>query len=293
MGFADMGKTARFAAMTTKEAGVARKIIITGALGNIGAKVSAHLAAQPGYEIIRFDRTEAEGVQKADFAEYDALWTESFAGADTVIHLAGEPSPRAAWASVQRNNIVATQNILRALEAHLVPRMIFATTNQVMGGYRNRKDLITTDIMPAPLNPYAVSKLFCEEACRAHVAKTGLSVIAFRIGNIMPGENLPEGAIGLGTWGQEMWLSNRDMLAAMDLALAASAELGFALVNLVSNNEGMRWDLEGARKAIGYVPQDGMKMIYTDKVREDEARALAARLEPGKWLDQYGLPLEG
>ena len=272
---------------------MARKIIITGASGNLGSKLRAHLSKQDGVELVCFDRLEAEGILAADFAEYDPVWTEHFAGADSVVHFAGQPSPRASWASVQRNNIVATQNVLRALEAHKVPRMILATTNQVMGGYRGRTEILTTDIMPAPLNPYAWSKLFCEEVSRDYVARTGQSVIAFRIGNIMPGDNLPEGAIGLGTWGQEMWLSNRDMLNAMDLALAAPKDLGFALINLVSNNEGMRWDLEGARKAIGYVPQDGMKMIYTDKVREDEARALAARLEPGRWLDQHGFALDG
>lgn len=272
---------------------MARKIIITGALGNIGSKVSAHLSANPALSLVRFDRQAADGVLTADFADYDNAWTDHFAGADTVIHLAGEPSPRAKWNSVQRNNIVATQNVLRALETHRVPRLIFATTNQVMGGYRNRSEVITTDIMPAPLNPYAVSKLFCEEACRAYAAKTGQAVIAFRIGNITPAENLPERATGLGTWGQEMWLSNRDMLSAMDCALACAPDIGFALLNLVSNNQGMRWDLEATRQAIGYVPQDGMEMILTDKVRADEAQARAARMEPGKWLDQAGLPLEG
>ena len=62
---------------------------------------------------------------------------------------------------------------------------------------------------PSPLNPYAVSKLFCEEAGRAFWPRPAFPSVAFLIGNILPGENVPHAGMGIGLWGQQMWLSNR------------------------------------------------------------------------------------
>ncbi len=100
--------------------------------------------------------------------------------------LPGAPLPTTPWADAQRGNIVATGNVLRASREHGVRRVIFASSNQIMAGYRFADVLVTTEMPPAPLNPYAVSKLFCEEAGRAFAAETGISFIALRIGNILP-----------------------------------------------------------------------------------------------------------
>lgn len=46
----------------------------------------------------------------------------------------------------------------------------------------------------------------------------------------------------MGTWGQQMWLSDRDYLDGMTAAATAPVQ-GFAVVNLMSDNPGMRWSL--------------------------------------------------
>ena len=56
-----------------------------------------------------------------------------------------------------------------------------------------------------------------------------------------------------------MWLSNRDFLAAVSAALTADASGWPApalVVNAMSANRGMAWDIAPTRALLGYAPQD-------------------------------------
>jgi NAD+ dependent glucose-6-phosphate dehydrogenase len=265
-------------------------LVITGARGNLGAKLAR--ALRPAHNLRCLDLQGGDGCISADLGVYDDSWVALFAGADTILHFAGEPQPTAPWASVHRANIVATSNVLRASRTHRVQRVIFASTNQIMAGYRFTEDLVTTDMTPTPLNPYAVSKLFCEEAGRAFAAEFGISFLALRIGNIRPGENLPHPGMGIGLWGQQMWLSNRDLVDGVRAAIEAPA-IPFAIVNLVSNNAGMRWDLTYTKRILGFSPRDGFTPHPSPEDVVEDRAARDARLVPGQWLDQRFRPLRG
>ena len=106
-----------------------------------------------------------------------------------------------------------------------------------------------------------------------------------RIGYFQRGDNLPGAHMGIGEWGQSMWVSNRDMNQFMDKAIAAPP-FGFAIVNLESNNTGMRWDIEHTRKITGYVPLDSATPVVSDRTREDDRDARAKSLTPGVWLNE-------
>ena len=265
-------------------------LVITGARGNLGGKLKAALSTR--YTLRCLDLIDGEDCLAADLAVYDSSWIRHFAGAHTVLHFAGEPRPTASWAQVQRANVVATANVLRASRVHGVRRVIFASTNQVMAGYRFGDQTVTTALPPTPLNPYAVSKLYCEEAGRAFSAETGISFIAFRIGNIGPAENIPHPGMGIGLWGQQMWLSNRDFVEGIQAAIEAG-DVPFAILNLVSNNPGMRWDLTETRRVLGYFPKDGFASSASPEDIAEDEQARLARLIPGQWLDQRFQPLRG
>ena len=66
--------------------------------------------------------------------------------------------------------------------------------------------------------------------------------------------------MAMGRWGQEMWLSDRDYLGGMQAAITAEG-VDFAVLNLMSDNPGMRWDIEETKTVIGYAPQDGSRAI--------------------------------
>jgi NAD+ dependent glucose-6-phosphate dehydrogenase len=56
------------------------------------------------------------------------------------------------------------------------------------------------------------------------------------------------------------------------------------VLNLMSDNPGMRWDIEETKKVIGYAPLDGHVAVLSDEMAEQEEmvrleRELAGRLE--------------
>jgi uronate dehydrogenase len=271
-----------------------RTILITGASGNIGGKLAAHFRETGAYDLRLIDRRAAEGIEAADLGIWDSSWIGRLAGVDTVVHMAGEPRGVANWAEVRAGNIVPTQHVLRAAREAGVRRVVFASTNQVMLGYRFKEEVnpVTTDLPPMPLSPYGISKLFCEEIGRNFTEETGISFLALRIGYFQRGDNLPGPHMRIGVWGQQMWLSNRDMMHAIERSIEAE-DVGFAVVNLVSDNPGMRWDLEHTRRVIGYRPRDGKAAVVTDEVRAEDERARATALPPGTWFSEHFRPVEG
>ena len=79
--------------------------------------------------------------------------------------------------------------------------------------------------------------------------------------------------MGWSSWGQLMWLSNRDLCQAMQSAVNAE-NIGFAVLNLMSDNPGMRWDIETTRRTIGYAPTDGQAPTLTEtQIAEEKAAA--------------------
>jgi hypothetical protein len=99
-----------------------------------------------------------------------------------------------------------------------VKRMVYASSNHVMGGYQNiaEPERITTDIPPRPgtqyvtdgqtrdSTPYGSAKLFGERLGKCFAEIHGLSVIAVRIGWVKPGDNQPVDVRWLGHDGSRM-----------------------------------------------------------------------------------------
>lgn len=253
-----------------------RTVVITGATGSIGRKLRAHFSGL-GWtlRLLCLNPGQDPDVLTADLSTYDESWARTFAGADAVVHLAGNPSPHASWESAQRLNIDMTLHVARAARLHRARRVVFASSNWVMAGYRFGTGRLTTDLPPHPLNPYGVSKLVGERIGAA-LAADGVSFIALRIGYAQhrPG-NQPGAHMEYGTWGQAMWLSDRDLCHGMERAVLAEG-VDFAVLNLMSENPGMRWDIDATRATIGYAPRDGAAPVVTDEIsrREDAARRM-------------------
>jgi hypothetical protein len=84
-----------------------------------------------------------------------------------------------------------------------------------------------------------------------------------------------------------MWLSNRDMAQGFEKAVTAPAEVKFAVLNLMSANPGMRWDIETTRRVLGYAPQDGATPVVTPEQAKgrDLARSTRALIEGAeRWM---------
>ena len=233
------------------------RVLITGASGNLGKKAVAALAARDDVELVQLSAdTPAVATDRlrADLAVYDDTWAAAFHGVDVVLHLAGDGRPSADWATVLRSNIDVTLNVMRAAEAAHIGRFVFASSNWVLAGYRFTADPLLPSTPPRPVNPYGVSKLVVERIGFATAARTGMAFLALRIGYCQPGTNEPGPHMAFGRWGQEMWLSNEDWAHAVEQACTADVT-GAAIVNVMSANRGMRWDLEETARRIGYRPR--------------------------------------
>jgi NAD+ dependent glucose-6-phosphate dehydrogenase len=246
------------------------RVLITGAAGNLGSKLRQHLSGR--YEVRALDKDPRGDatIHQADLTQWDRSWVDHFQGVDAVVHLAADATAQQAWPPLIGPNIDATIHIYEAAVLAGVRRVVYASSNHVMGGYKDLETVrLTTDLPPRPgahyvvngeardSTPYGAAKLFGERLGKCYADVHGLSVLAVRIGWVRPGENRA-GEIPLhrGPWFRMMWLSNRDYCQLMERCIVADPALRFAILNGMSANAGMRWDIEPTRALVGYEPQD-------------------------------------
>lgn len=233
-------------------------VLMTGASGNLGGKLRAAWSAR--YELILLDRAGSDDdpeVIPADLATADDEWMDLFDDADVIVHLAANPDEFATWEELQQPNLDALFNVFQATLRAGVGRLVFASSNHVMGGYeQSGRGPITVDLPPKPDGPYGGTKLVGERLGISLARTFGLTFVALRLGWIQPGENLP--ATLPHDWARAMWLSNADLVQLFTRAVDAELDEGeIAVVNGMSRNAAMRWSLDEAANRIGFVPSDG------------------------------------
>ncbi|MGL6075914.1 MAG: NAD-dependent epimerase/dehydratase family protein [Fimbriiglobus sp.] len=249
-------------------------VLVTGAAGTMGRKLSEHLHGRCELRLI--DRHAGPGIQTADLAVFGE-WADFFEGVDTVVHLAADPDAYKPWHELVAPNVDLTIHVYQAAIQHQVRRVVFASSNHVMGGYQDDPDILLTDTtpprpglryrvdgIPRSSVSYAHSKLFGERLGAASATSHGLETLAIRFGWIWRGganipANLPSER---GEWFRLMWQSDRDYLHLMDRALEAELPVKFCIINGVSKNTGMKWDLEPGYR-VGYQPQDDINDFTT------------------------------
>ncbi|MGC8643341.1 MAG: NAD-dependent epimerase/dehydratase family protein [Isosphaeraceae bacterium] len=234
-----------------------RVVLITGACGNIGRKLRA--AWEDVYDLILLDANPGEhdeDVFKADLSVFDEEWITHFHGVDTVVHLAANSDERCDLDELIQPNLDAMANVFNAAALAGVDRIVFASSNHVMGEYKDAgDDTIKVNLPPRPGNPYGMFKLVGERLGKSLAQAFDLTFIALRIGWVQEGRNRPETLPD--DWAKKMWLSNHDLVQLFDAAVEAEIEdASFVVVNGVSRNRGTRWDLTDSAEILGYLPED-------------------------------------
>jgi NAD+ dependent glucose-6-phosphate dehydrogenase len=248
-----------------------RTVLITGACGNIARKLRA--AWNDEYELVLIDRSAGDDdadVIVADLEVMDDDWITHFHGVDTVVHLAANPDSDAEWYELIGPNLDALANVFNAAALAGVERVIFASSNHVMGGYRDLDDQpISVDRDPLPDGPYGAAKLFGERLGQSLARTFDLTFIALRIGWVQQGINRPETLPD--DWSRGLWLSNNDLIQLFDCAVEADIEdRSFVVVNGTSRNHGTRWDLSDAAELLGYLPVDDAFATHPAKYERAE-----------------------
>lgn len=109
-------------------------ILITGAAGNLGTKLRQHWQATHRLRLVDVDSRGDASIVRADLSHWDEAWTARFRDVHTVVHLAGDPVAYRSWAELVAPNLDALANVFIAAAKAGVTRVIFASSNHVMGG---------------------------------------------------------------------------------------------------------------------------------------------------------------
>ncbi len=224
------------------------RLLLTGAAGGLGRVLRPRLAAY--CETLRVsDRADlglpgaAEELCPAALEDRVAMGA-LLAGVDAVVHLGGI-SVEAAWAPILQANIVGLFNLYEAARQHGVRRIVFASSNHVVGFYR-QNEVIDAAAPPRPDTLYGVSKAFGEDLSRMYWERHGIQTVCLRIGSCTP-EPLNRRMLAT-------WLSHGDLERLVVAALTAPCA-GHSIVFGISDNATRWWDNTQALH-IGYRPQD-------------------------------------
>jgi uronate dehydrogenase len=240
------------------------RVLITGAAGGIGRMIRPLLrGVYPSIrlsDIVEIAPQAGEEFVKADLADLSAC-ERICAGVDGVIHL-GASSVEDRWEPILANNIVGGYNLFEAARRQGVRRIVFATTNHVVGFYRRQRTIDHT-VMPRPDSRYGVSKAFGEALGRMYADKYGLRVLNIRIGNVA---ERPADRRRL-----SIWISPRDLVQLMRIGLE-HRDLHFEVVYGVSDNARAWYDNANAAR-FGYAPADRAEDYAKEATEADLALA--------------------
>ena len=173
------------------------RVLVTGVSGRIGGVITRELL-EAGHEIVVFDKNPPpDDIRERCEIIYDDI-TDRLAvlraarGCKSIVHLAALPGPGThADETIMRVNVVGTQYVLAAAEAHNIKRVVIASSGCAFGLVfaKHKFDpqyLPMDDDHPRlPQDLYGLSKLCNEETAAAYTRRCGMTTICLRITAVM------------------------------------------------------------------------------------------------------------
>jgi len=160
------------------------RIAVTGANGFVGSTLCSLLEAT-GHDVVALGRYR-HGHGPGDILLLDDVsgLTNCFNGADAVIHLAArahviEDRAEDRLLEFRRINVEGTRNVAAAAVLAGVGRFVFASSIGVLGNTTGAGAFSETSL-PAPVEPYAISKWEAEQLLREVEQRTGLELVVVR-----------------------------------------------------------------------------------------------------------------
>jgi len=176
------------------------RYVVTGAAGFIGSHLWERLL-EAGHEVRALDcftdfydpALKEQNARGRDVERVDLVADPvSFAGADGVFHLAGQPGPARSFDNFPlyvRQNIDAAERVFAAAARDGV-RVVFASSSSVYGDVGRFPT--PEDAPPVPLSPYGVTKLAAEHLAQALSRSQGLDVVMLRYFSVFGPRQRPD-----------------------------------------------------------------------------------------------------
>jgi uronate dehydrogenase len=226
-----------------------KKLLLTGAAGGVGRAIRP-LLGELAEKVVLSDISEIGDVTANEtFVQCDLADGQGVAklldGVDGIIHLGGVSVERS-FDLILQGNIVGLYNIYETARRSGMPRIVFASSNHVVGYYR-RDERIDNTVPPKPDSLYGVSKVFGEAVASMYHDKFGQETLSVRIGSCF---EKPANPRMLATW-----LSARDFVSLCGRAFV-TPRLAHTVIYGASANDEQWWDNRNAA-FLGWQPQDG------------------------------------
>jgi uronate dehydrogenase len=245
------------------------RLLLTGAAGGLGKVLRESL--RPFTRVLRLsDIAEISGasgpheeIMKCDLADKQAVHA-LVEGVDAILHFGGVSVERP-FEEILGPNICGTFHIYEAARRHGVKRVVFASSNHVIGFYK-QTEKIDANAQRRPDGYYGLSKSYGEDLASFYYDRYGIETVSIRIGSSFPE---PQNRRMMRTY-----LSYRDLTELIRCSLTAQ-NVGHTVVYGMSDNDDVWWDNSSAAH-LGFTPQDSSRP-FREKV---EAQPMPAADDP-------------
>ncbi|EHK63939.1 nad-dependent epimerase/dehydratase [Achromobacter arsenitoxydans SY8] len=222
---------------------------------------------------------DGEEVVPCNLADAPAV-SELVRGVDAIVHLGGVSVERP-FEEILPANIQGVYNLYEAARLQGVKRVVFASSNHVIGFYEQGRTL-DADVPLRPDGYYGLSKAYGENLSRFYFDRYGIQTVCLRIGSSFPE---PKDRRMLVTW-----LSHDDLT---DLVLRSlfTPDVGHLIVYGASANRDSWWDNRSAA-ALGFAPKDSSERFRAQVEAQPALSAddPAARFQGGAFVKAGPFP---
>lgn len=237
-----------------------KHVLVTGASGHIGWSVCRELIAC-GHTVRGFDlvlpKQPIDGLtdmRLGNLTDPQAV-RDAVAGVDTIVHLAASTNQNDFLEVLLPSNVIGIYQLLEAARLEKVQRVVVTSSVQVVQGLDTMSRTITVDEPPSPWTHYAVTKVMAEAWARYYADQHGMSMIVVRPAWSPPPDWKPPAETSDDT-SAAIFLSPNDAGRFFTLCVEA-VDILFATLFATSRPKNhMAFDLEPAKRLIGYEPQD-------------------------------------
>jgi uronate dehydrogenase len=244
------------------------RLLLTGAAGGLGKVLRETL--RPYATTLRLSdivemapAQSGEEVQVCDLADKDAVH-RLVDGVDAILHFGGVSVERP-FEEILGANICGVFHIYEAARRHGVKRIVFASSNHVIG-FHKQDQTLDAHSPRRPDGYYGLSKSYGEDMASFYFDRYGIETVSIRIGSSFPE---PQNRRMMSTW-----LSYDDLTQLIERALY-TPEVGHTVVYGMSDNKTVWWNNHLAGH-LGYKAKDSSE-VFRDKV---EAQPMPAADDP-------------
>ncbi|KWS83043.1 NAD-dependent epimerase/dehydratase family protein [Pseudomonas amygdali] len=242
------------------------RLLLTGAAGGLGKVLRETL--RPYANVLRLSDIaemapavdDSEEVQVCDLADKDAVY-RLIEGVDAIVHFGGVSVERP-FEEILGANICGVFHIYEAARRHGVKRVIFASSNHVIGFYK-QTETIDAHSPRRPDSYYGLSKSYGEDMASFYFDRYGIQTVSVRIGSSFPE---PQNRRMMSTW-----LSFGDLTQLIERSLY-TPDVGHTVVYGVSDNKTVWWDNRFASK-LDYTPKDSSEVFRAKVEAQPEPAA--------------------